>query len=67
MSAVKEVRTVAMWEALKKRKTYPDEFKRRLVAESKEPGRSVAMVAWLNHLPAPQLHKWVKKYGEMQS
>lgn len=59
---VKEVRTVAMWNARKQRKTHSEAFKKRLVKESLEEGKSVAMVAWLNHLPAPQLHKWVKKY-----
>ncbi|MFL6601814.1 MAG: transposase [Steroidobacteraceae bacterium] len=63
MSNTKEVRTVEMYEALRKRRSHSDEFKKRLVAEAKEPGKSVAMIAWLNHLPASQLHKWVQKFG----
>jgi len=67
----KEVRTIETWNALKKRRVFTEEFKRKLVAEAevKEEGNSVARVAYLNHIPATQLHKWKQKYGtqEVQS
>ncbi len=63
MNTVREVRTIETWNALKKRRTFTEAFKRKLVAETKEAGKSVSLVAYLNYLPASQLHKWVAKFG----
>ncbi len=63
MNTEKEVRTIETWNALKKRRSFTEELKRKLVAETKEPGKSVSLVAYLNYLPAAQLHKWVKQFG----
>ncbi len=63
MNTEKEVRTIETWKALKKRRTWAKADKLKMIAETRETGKSVSLVAYLNYLPPAQLHKWVKQFG----
>lgn len=61
MSAYREVDTK---QAGAKRRRWPLEVKRRLVAETLEPGSSVSIVARRHDVNANQLFKWRHEFAE---
>ena len=62
MSTNREVDTK---EAGTKRRRWPDVLKRQLVAETREPGASVSIVARRHDVNANQLFKWRRELAEL--
>jgi transposase-like protein len=55
----KEIRTIETFNARKLRRKFTDDVKKQLVAETKEEGKSIDLVAYLNYIPAYRLRAWV--------
>ena len=47
-----------------RRRFWPEEVKRRMLAEAKEPGESICSVARRHELDPAQLYQWRKKFRE---